>query len=198
MKDWLNQEYDVGDQVIYAAMSGRSVTMVLAEVVEIYQAKANSWDDEDDPKVTKVKVQPIGSSRWKQHYGRTRYIDERTGKGIDPFSGKGKHMVGNYYENLTTGERYDYEDWNKGIKHPTFPDIISYWEWGAPGKTPEGWCFVKQEFKPYVKKIEDGPGPVTLSITENIVLWRRKDATENQPNDYVERHPEWKACKSGQ
>ena len=216
MKDFLGNEYGVGDKVLYAAMSGRSVTIVLAEVVSITKHYRNidKWDwvkiglDEEVPFRTRwnretrqdeptnerveteirVSVQPLNSSRWKQHYGRTRYIDTRTGKGIDPFSGSGKHMVGNYYERQSDGERVYYEDakdWTEFTDHY----YAGRWYFGAPdAEIPEGWRWVKQEFKNYVKKIEEGPKPVTLSITDNIVLWQGKTETN-------ESHPEWKACK---
>jgi hypothetical protein len=173
VKDFLGNEYGVGDKVLYAAMSGRSVTMVLAEVVRIFEAPkyGQAYEKVDelgpDDKEIHVSVQPLSSSRWKQHYGRTRYIDSRTGKGIDPFSGKGKHMTGDYYEHRETGKRVYRSD---ADQHPEFPRFYGY-EWGTPEKQVPGYRFVKQEFKNYVNRIEDGPKPVTLYITDNIVKW---------------------------
>lgn len=92
MRDFLGQEYDVGDEVLYAAMSGRSATMILGEVVDIFEAPASKWADSG--KITKVKVQPLMSSRWKQHYGRRKYIDTRTGKSVDPFRDGSEHYEG--------------------------------------------------------------------------------------------------------
>ena len=187
MKDWLGNDYDVGDKVIYAAMSGRSVTMVLAEVIEIFEGPKYGYayyqhDRElaDDEKEIKVRLQPLKSSRWKQHSSRTRYIDSRTGKGIDPFR-TDKHFTGGYYENLETGKQATCLDYT------TYPDFIRYlrpYEWGAPDTIPEGWRFVKQEFQPYVQKIEEEPKPVTITITENIVKW-----TGNELQRLSQRNP---------
>lgn len=174
MKDWLGNEYDVGDLVLYAAMSGRCVTMVLGRVLEIYQGPKYGYGYkrqdklDDDEKETKVKVQPLKSSRWKQHYGRTRYVDTRTGKGIDPYvtekTGEYRHRTGGYFENTTTGERvYDVYD-------KYHPDFQHYHHWDK-STMPPGWELVKSELKPYVKEIKEPTASVTISITENIVKW---------------------------
>ena len=39
MKDWLGNEYDVGDLVIYAAQSGSRVNMVLAQCLRLQKEK---------------------------------------------------------------------------------------------------------------------------------------------------------------
>lgn len=210
MKDFLGQEYNVGDKVLYAAMSGRSACMVLAEVVEIYEAPKSGYSDWEahgfeltaDKKQLKVKLQPLNSSRWKQHSEHTRYIDTRTGKGIDPFARSGKHMTGNYYEHNDTGQKL-YEDDTEFP--PEFPPFVTYYDWGAPDHTPEGWHFVKQEFQPYVKKIKEGPKPVIIEVTENIVKCTEPvtgdvvrlsgiKSHDVQP-EYEESHPEWKVCQ---
>jgi hypothetical protein len=163
MKDWLGNDYGPGDKVLYAAGSGRSITMVLAEVVSINEQIFNEETygfvriDKTPSSViasplrnnaerrTTVTVQPLKSSRWKQHYGHTRYIDTRTGKGINPWLDK--HIAGGGYRiNKLTGERMAADDYS----------TMNY-DW------------VTAEFKDYVKEIHDGPKPVTLTVTDNIV-----------------------------
>lgn len=204
MKDWLGNEYGPGDQVIYAAMSGRSVTMVLAEVQSIYKVYRDEETYEwvhvsvDDPVPFKrkwnretrqetlttepvdtelrVSLQPLKSSRWEQHYGKTRYIDTRSGKGIDHLvvdkkTGLYRHLTGGYFENKETGEKvheYYYHD------HPAFRHYLR-WD---PKTVPDGWVHVESALKPYVKKIKEGPGPVTISVTENIVKWHSDDVVD--------------------
>ena len=187
MKDWLGQEYGVGDKVVYAAMSGRSVTMVLAEVVDMYKVFRNEdfeWQrigmGEEAPMHTvwqrgeqveerretqlRVSLQPLGSSRWEQHSNRTRYIDSRTSKGIDPYRGK-NHGVGGYWENSKTQERVDDDDAREDPR-------IGYRRYWDTSDVPEGWHHVKWSFAPHVQEVKEGkPKPVTLTVTENITKW---------------------------
>lgn len=159
MKDWLGNDYGPGDRILYAAAAGRSITMVLAEVVSIneliydeerYQfvridTAPGATIAESTERKTSVTVQPLKSSRWEQHGGHTRYIDTRTGKGIDPFLDK--HVAGGGYRiNKLTGKRMAIDDYS----------TMNY-DW------------VTTEFKDYVKEIHEGPKPVTLTVTDNIV-----------------------------
>ena len=159
MKDWLGNDYGPGDTVLYAAQSGRSVTMVLGKVVSINElifdeaergfvriekASDTAIRNGAEHKTT-VTVQPLKSSRWKQHYGHTRYVDTRTGKGIDPWLDK--HIAGGGYRvNKLTGKRMAADDYS-----------TMHYDW------------VTAEFKDYVKEIHEGPKPVTLTVTDNIV-----------------------------
>jgi hypothetical protein len=158
MKDWLGNDFGPGDTVLYAAQSGRCVNMVLAEVVSINE---QIFDEEEYRFVpsdqatyfdsakrrTTVTVQPLKSSRWEQHYGRDRYIDTRTGKGINPWLDK--HCAsGGYRRDKLTGERVD--DSNYSLRYGEYE-------------------YVPTVFKEYVKEIHEGPKPVTLTVTDNIV-----------------------------
>jgi hypothetical protein len=135
--DWLGREYRVGDLILYAATSSRSVQMILGRVVEM-RDNGN------------VKVQPLRSSRWKQHYGRQRWIDNRTGKGIDPYC----HVKsGGYQVWVDTGERISDEE-----------------RWERLNRSRET-RYVPTVFEDYVEKVDEGVKPVTLQITENIVRW---------------------------
>jgi len=180
VKDFLGQEYDVGDKVLYAAGSGRSITMVLAEVVGIskhyrdpdewhwvkvgmddpvpHKRRWNRETKEYDPLAEevdteiRVSVQPLNSSRWEQHSRVKVYTDKRTGE--------------------TIKNPYDDEHWGAGTKGNLFKD--------------------------HVEITEFPPKPVTLSVTDNIVLWRKKKHHPDcRCNDCLskESHPEWKACK---
>ena len=49
----------------------------------------------EEPRETELRVSlmPLGSSRWEQHStSRTRYVDSRSGKGIDPYRSK-RHII---------------------------------------------------------------------------------------------------------
>lgn len=154
--DFLGREYEAGDIIVYAAMSGRSVTMVKAEVVEIKESGS-------------VKVQPLESSRWQQHSGRHRTIDKRTGKGIDPYSGNGKHIKElSKMRHAVTGEEISGEEFQRRR------------EWGYRGadridnQEYFNWKYVPTVFHDYVERIVDPVKPVTLTVTENIVLLEKK------------------------
>jgi hypothetical protein len=74
LKDWLGQEYDVGDKIIYAASHGNhGHSMVIAEVIKFG--------------VSTVTVRPLNDSRSgkRKNYG---YLDERSGNSLDPYSAK--------------------------------------------------------------------------------------------------------------
>ncbi len=200
MKDWLDQEYGVGDLVLYAAGSGRSITMVLARVVSIYKVyrDPDKWGwtrigvDDDPPfkrewnreiknyvdtsereeTELRVQVQPLNSSRWTQHHKRTRYIDTRTGKGIDwsvvdKKTGLYRHCDGGYFENPFTGEKvHEYE-------YHSHPELRHFRSWDK-SSLPYPWKRVERRFKDYVQEIKEEPKPVTLTVTENIVRWSKK------------------------
>ena len=176
MKDWLGREYDVGDLVLYAAMSGRSVTMVLGRVTKILVGPkygyANYPADKltEDDKETKVQVQPIKSSRWKQHGNRNYYVDTRTGKHIDPWAGNGRHIKTEaHYRDRNTGEHLTYFASAPGDRHVYRG---GYYTNAGRRVDREDREYVATEFQPWVEhRTEEAPRPVTLSITENIVKW---------------------------
>jgi hypothetical protein len=135
--------------------------MVLAEVVSINELifdseaygfvridkASNGAIASNAERKTTVTVQPLKSSRWEQHYGRDRYIDTRTGKGINPWLDK--HCAsGGYRRDKSTGERVD--DSNYSLRYGEYE-------------------YVPTVFKDYVKEIHEGPKPVTLTVTDNIV-----------------------------
>lgn len=214
LTDFLGKEYGPGDTVIYGAMSGRSVNVVLGRVVDIYRVYRDpeefgwtklaegapvptktNWKNETSECETaiRVKVQPLRAARWKQHHGRKRYIDTRTGKGIDPDARSGKHILKPSHYAYADGTEYLYEDeqakWESsqlGRYHTTTFDRefrkrfhINYGETGQPPRYPPDdinaaktqlW-YVSRTYQPWVQEVRSGPEPVTLEITDNIVKW---------------------------
>lgn len=151
MKDWLGNEYDVGDLVLYAAGSGRSITMVLARVVEL-RDNGN------------VKVQPLKSSRWQQHSARGYYVDTRTGRHIEPWSPSGEHIKSHGFRR----DRKTHERLTEKFDH-----MHNGYYTDAGRKVSYGdWEYVPTEYQPWVEhRYEDAPRPVTLTVTKNIVKW---------------------------
>jgi hypothetical protein len=166
--DWQGQEYGPGDIVLYAAMSGRCVTMVKAEVLDVYRVHRDdrySWHrvpdtaGPDGDEQLRVQVKPLGSSRWEQHRGRDYYIDNRTGKRIDPWR-SGKHIAsGGYEECVKTGTRLD----DTGCAHDGCPTGGGLGYHGYDMKR-----YVRRVFKDYVEKVHEDTKAVTLTVTENI------------------------------
>lgn len=182
LTDWRGNEYGPGDRVIYAAMSGRCVTMVEADVIEIWRVYRNEdWEWErlpveslvpDDKTELRVALQPVNSSRWKQHSGRTRYIDSRTGKGIDPFRGR-KHIKDGTGINVCdrTGTALDDENCAPCCTGPLRYGKDRHWHSRYPvhpGDPKLAW--IDTEFQPWVEKKHEATKRVTLTVTENITL----------------------------
>lgn len=164
--DWQGQEYGPGDIVLYPAMSGRCVTMVKARVLDVYRVHRDdsySWHrvrdtaTPDGDEQLRVKVEPVGSSRWKQHHGKNYFIDNRTGKRIDPWRGD-KHIERHgYYECAATGSRLD-EHGNE--------NCCDHRNRGYHGFDKKR--YVPTVFRDYVQQVHEDTKAVTLLITENI------------------------------
>lgn len=151
MKDWLGNEYDVDDLVIYAAMSGRSVTMVLAKVISFNESGS-------------VTLCPVKSSRWKQHYGRSIYIDNRTGKRIDPYRSDKHVEVEAYFVHK------DNPEWTLSINE--YNELPYRLRTKGGGKEDKyAYEYVSTKFKDYVEYKTEPTQKVTIHITENIVKW---------------------------
>lgn len=154
MKDWLGAELAVGDTVIYPAGSGRSITMVIGEIVGFGERTEPRWNGEDDAVEPTIKVQPLRSSRWQQHYGRDYYVDVRTGKRIDPHrqakDGTFPHIAehGHYLD--ADGERHPRQDYR--------------------GNEPL-YTYVPTAYRDHVEQRNDGPKPVTIHVTDNVTRW---------------------------
>lgn len=148
MKDWLGNELAVGDYIIYAAMSGRSVTMIIATIV--------SFNDSGT-----VTVRPVKSSRWKQH-DHTKYVDSRTGKGINVYNDK--HTArGSYLRHKDTGEELTWEQFDERLRKDH-------------SLSRQDFDYVPRTFRDYVKVV-NVVKPVTLMVTENITKWHGNPIT---------------------
>jgi hypothetical protein len=205
LTDFLGKEYGPGDLVIYGAMSGRSVNMVVGRVEEVYRVYYDSnrlrWTRLDDgaPEVrhktnaVRVKVQPLRGARWKQHHGRKRYIDTRTGKGINPDAPSGKHLLRESHYVHADGTEFDYAGRKKQWDLAQLGRIRAYpfehygfrakfhINYGEPGthrwpldesqaRLTQLW-WVSRTYQPWVQDVSKGPEPVTLYETDNIVKW---------------------------
>jgi hypothetical protein len=155
MKDFLGKDWAVGDTILYGAASGRSaITMVIARVDKI---RLN-----EDGTTKSVTVTPLKSSRWKQHYGRTRWIDTRTGKNVDPDYHIKKKA--HYIDKITRQE----------IPRKDFWDLANYIEqhYGRENRfdTYKYLEYVPDEYNDYIQEGETVKS-ATLTVTDNIVRW---------------------------
>lgn len=141
--DWLGNPYTAGTYVVYAASGGRSINMIFGRVIRI------------NPTGT-VAIQPLKSSRWKHHSETTRYIDKRTGKGIDYWNDA--HVeTPSWYRHDLTGREVQYQD---------------RWDHNCVWHKPEDrYTYIPQVMKDYVEEIKVPVKPVTLTVTENITVW---------------------------
>ena len=215
LTDFLGKDYGPGDLVVYGAMSGRSVNVVLGRVVDIYRVYRDpeefgwtkladdapvptktSWKGEvsDCDTAIRVKVQPLRAARWKQHHGRKRYIDTRTGKGIDPDRGKGlPHVLKDSHYVYADGTEFDWAGakavWEARLTAYSRERSFEYHyfrkhhhvNYGEPGtfrhepigneRELEQLWWVSRQYQPWVQEVRNGPEPVTLEITDNIVKW---------------------------
>lgn len=135
-KDWLGQDYEVGDTVVYAAMSGRCANMQVARVV--------AFKDNGN-----VVVQGLSGARWNQHHERVHYVDNRTGKRIRSVYADEHIAVGSHWKHPVTGETYDLGGRSAYYRRPHEPGALEL-------------VYVPVQFKDYVEKITEGPKPVTL------------------------------------
>jgi hypothetical protein len=189
MKDFLGNEYGEGDLVIYGASGGRSINMIIGRVVSVKQrtTRDGTYDDagkyrytqvpvtdKDGNPVYSVRIQPLHSSRWEQHDPRTYYVDTRTGKTVDRYSHVKEQS---YYTDARTGERlpadcgeyYRYVKTRKTWYSEDHYDMV-------PEKNPayipsECRTYHQTVFEDYIEERQEGPKPVTITVTENIVKW---------------------------
>lgn len=157
MTDFRGNSYAVGDTVVYAAVSGRSVTMIEATVLKFNESGS-------------VKLQPLNSSRWTHHNKSSWMEDARTGEKINLYGDK-------RHEYLVSESYYEFEDGTVGNEYHRYRDSSGrildeseyqrkfYYHRVESGKyhpaVYHDWVVsVKSEF---VK-------PVTISITDNIIL----------------------------
>ncbi len=167
MKDFLGNEFGVGDTIVYPKMSGRSVALVKGTVVKFNESGS-------------VTIQPEVES-WnggRDRSGTTRYIDTRTGKGFDPHAEKNKiHMIRDYgYTSKETGEFFSWDD------HRRQEELIRA-KHGNPSYSNPKVKEMRREieafnrslqweqviWKDYVK-VESTVKTVTITRTDNLIL----------------------------
>jgi len=156
--DWLGQEVRVGDYVTYPVARGRSINVALATVDKIAK------DEEYPNEIRYVFVTPLENtgSRWSHGTGKSRYIDNRTGKGIDPWAGAGKHMArSSCHRNVHTGEIFEYAEYLEIFKSNRAASWSDY-------------EYVPAVFKDYVEEVEIGPKSRKLTVVENITKVARE------------------------
>jgi len=139
--DFLGNEYEAGDYVIYAQSAGRCINMVKGQVVEI---------KEDG----RVRIQPIAGSRWKSHHGQSYSVDSRTGKKINPWAASGIHIKTHSYYLAEDGTKYSSEE---------------YYNLHWSERDRQRFKYIPTVFHDYVETRTDAIKPVTISVTENIV-----------------------------
>lgn len=164
-EDFLGNTVEAGDTILYAAMSGRSVQMVKAKVLAIREKT--------------VTVEPMDCARWKQHWGREKYLDDK-GKPFDPYGpNRAKHIQreSGYILN-STGEFHTSE-----FRTEVFNKMRA--EWYSIHKTPMPWknerdifSYAPEIWKDYVK-IEKVKTKVTLQVLQNIVLIEKASASSS-------------------
>lgn len=147
-QDWLGQEVNIGDYIVYPAQSGRCTQMTVAKVAE-FKDNGN------------VVVEPAQSARWKQHHPRTKYIDRRTGKGINPFADK--HIEsGGYAECVVTGARLDDQYRADDGCRDGYAGNRNYHVLGK-------YRYVPVRFKDYVEQVQVTRTRVTLSANAKSI-----------------------------
>jgi len=140
LTDVAGQEIRVGDYVAYPQMSGRSVQMVLGKLIEI--------DDKGRAKVVRME-----GSRWTASYTRTKWIDKRTGKGIDRSNRKHQERHAGY---IKDGEYYTHEEMFDGTGG-------AYWQ-----ATEYGYRYTGPIYKDYVQEVPSEK-PVLIGNVQNLV-----------------------------
>lgn len=146
--DWLGQPIRVGDPVIYPVSSGHAINMALAKVDRIVFR---------DDKVESIFVTPLerSGSRWVHATPTSHWVDNRTGKGIDPWSGNGKHYRSPAgYRDRATGDIVSYEEYGSLLKQRqrTFSDFE----------------YIPADFKDYVERREAPPKSRKLTVIKNV------------------------------
>lgn len=162
-----------------------------------YDRSALDWreylTDERMETHIRVKVQPLRGARWVQHSDKTYYVDNRTEKRINPDAPSGKHIKVPSHYAYADGKPFDYEAKKEayegeGRYRPRGYDHsydyyfrrnyrVIHGDLGVTGTRwpddagKENLWYVSDEYNDYVEERTEGPKPVTLEVTNNIVKW---------------------------
>ncbi len=156
MKDFLGNEFTVGDIIVYPKTSGRSVALVKATVLKFNESGS-------------VSVQPELES-WQGGRPRgvtTHYVDTRTGKRFPPYSTRSEQhkQRPSGYEHKVTGEWLSTAEWGEAEDQARRSGRLS---WQEIHERRQQWTWTPVIWKPYVAE-ESVIQPVTLTRTDNIV-----------------------------
>lgn len=147
MTDWLGNKIYVGDPVIYATASGRSITMIIATVVK-FNASGT------------ITVLPVKSSRWKKH-GATVWIDTRTDKKINNIYSNPEYIQDEArFRHIETGETLTYQQRQ---------ELMDSRQWTSENYNK--YSYVPTKFKDFVKKT-NVVKPVHVRVTDNVTKWQ--------------------------
>jgi hypothetical protein len=145
----------IGDTVVYPQQSGRSVQMVLGELI--------SWNGKT------AQIRRSGGSRWKPSYENTRYRDTRTGKNVNIYAGNYEHFEvkpRSYLKHSETGEELS------DVEHrQRYPFVSSYVYGGGIKDDRYKWLakYDQGVLKEYIEKYSEDAKPVTIKNVSNIV-----------------------------
>lgn len=180
LKDFMGNELNIGDTVVYASLAGRSAKLTKGKIVAF--------------KASGVQVQRESTSWGGDVSKQTRWVDSRTGKGIDP--SYAKHQERGYgYVNQKTGEYIRSEDYYHH-RYTNYQAVQDWYQkhgygWGyySTPKRPEyilnpdfvdaDWKSVSPIYKDYVTEVEKAPPPVTVgtgSMLKVMPEWTAQDA----------------------
>lgn len=143
----------------------------------------------------RVKIQPLRGARWEQHHDKTYYTDTRSGKRINPDAPSGKHILKDSHYVRAGGTEFDWEAekaaYDRGQQpgwgyrtHYSFDHefrkrfhvnhqplgVVSQHVTGDERCKTQLW-YVSRTYQPWVEEHTEGPKPVTIEITGNIVKW---------------------------
>lgn len=147
----------------------------------------------------RVLVQGMRGARWTQHPDRRYHVDTRTGKRINPDTSK--HILKESHYVFADGTEYDWDGerakWDaqhaqdmRGWGYRSGHDFeydhfrkryhVNYSDRTVgvrnTGTTPaelalQQLWYVRRTYQPWVEERTEGPKPVTLTVTDNIVKW---------------------------
>lgn len=198
--DFLGNEIEEGTYIVYASGSGHSKNVSLGQILKITPLEWEPHDTQekmygDRSRVKSVQVQPVKSSRWQQHHQRTKYIDTRTGKGVDLWLEKDGvlvHQYGKPQKHRESGEGYTHgevKEFMAEINKPWAEWREKHRGWGYVsnhGVTPQApkyhsdydyFEYVGYTHQPWIRVEKQPIKPVTLTVVANVIRvdWREED-----------------------
>lgn len=159
MKDFLGRDISPGDHVVWATMSGRSVSMTYG----IFEGFTETG---------RARLTPLDGSRWKRG-GETGWVDSRNGKTV--YLNSKTHQKEPEYHIRQDGVKLTYDEYLEYVYGSREVAINSHDLQSQRRKEFTG-KRIPAVMKDYVVRA-DKPSTVTLDITENIVKVEAVDAS---------------------